>query len=408
MAMKQGDKFLRQHSLYYNDMDFDAIVELHKIEIKNAISGRKSSLSAIPSRCFSENLSLKPKNVIAVDSGGTNLRVALIAFDSHGEPLIERQDKYLFPFSGKNATSEEFFTFIADKIKFYTEYCNIEHIGVSCAYNSIINNERDAVIDGLGKEMRVSDIKGKRFAFELKKHITQNNGIKIVCLNDTAASMIGSLNTKLLLSGSFCCGLVVGTGMNTCYKQPKGGILSPKNGLCDIIVTEAAYFNKVKRSTLDEKLDNESSIPGDHVYEKMIGGKYLPVLFSLCMRQAYTEGYLSEDRYTEQKQHGSQLDEILFSSLNGRDDIFAREVLAGIIKRAAMFSAANIAAYSVLSECDKVYVSCEGTTVNKLAGFKDSLTDYLNYHLIKKEGIGYELQSCEDSVIKGAAKAVLM
>ena len=173
----------------------------------------------------------------------------------------------------------------------------------------------------------------------------------------------------------------------------------------DIIVTESGFFDKIPREWVDLELDRGSAIPGDHIAEKMISGRYLSEIFNRLMDRAEREGMrVSPERAGD----SSYLDALLRGP---EDDSFERRAAARIVRRSAMIASVCVAAsalYSMREGGSDAVIVVEGSTVLRMCGFLDIFTGMLDRILTQERGITYEIFSGDDSVLTGTAGAAMM
>ena len=94
---ERARSFLHRHGMEPADFDLQAGLEEFLQEMRRGLSGEPSSLEMIPT--YIELAASLPigEPVIAVDAGGTNLRIALVRFDRDLKPVIENYRKVLMP-----------------------------------------------------------------------------------------------------------------------------------------------------------------------------------------------------------------------------------------------------------------------------------------------------------------------
>ncbi|KAG0292654.1 glucokinase [Linnemannia gamsii] len=228
---------------------------------------------------------------LALDLGGTNLRVCLITLKGNND--FETNSK-AFKVSDhlQEAHISELMDFIAISIK---EFITSEHISAK-----IVEHPSDSDTLELGftfsfpvtqtaidagmllrwtKGFNCPGAVGNDIVQLLQEALNRNKiNVHVAALvNDT----VGTLLAHSYKHPNTFIGAIFGTGTNGAYVEDTRGIKSMKNPTTDemIINIEWGNYDKDKRflpvTLFDNKLDRESINPGVHVFEKMISGMYL-------------------------------------------------------------------------------------------------------------------------------------
>ena len=124
---------------------------------------------------------------------------------------------------------------------------------------------KDASLISWSKEIAVPGVAGKPINGLLKEALVRAGLDRIepvALLNDTTATLLSSVYQH----NPSHIGIVCGTGFNMCYYEP---------ALQMIVNLEAAGFDGAPATVWDRLVDEASQQPGDHPFEKMIGGRYL-------------------------------------------------------------------------------------------------------------------------------------
>ena len=243
----ETNELLREISMHPDLTDIQEMTKAFVSEMEKGLRGEKSSIPMIPT--YISALGTPPENVpvIAVDAGGTNLRVALVTF-VNGKPTVTRLEKYPMPGSLFEISSDEFFTELAEKILPLTEVS--DRIGFCFSYPAEIFPNRDGKIMCLTKEVSVTDSEGKIIGQEVKKKLAEmgvKKDLSFTLLNDTVASLMGGVAEYTLSGFDGICGLILGTGYNTCCLE-KGENISKLDKASDMIINcESGNFTKAVR-----------------------------------------------------------------------------------------------------------------------------------------------------------------
>ena len=112
-------------------------------------------------------------------------------------------------------------------------------------------------------------------------------------INDTVACMMGGAAEFPVTAFDGTCGLILGTGFNTCYLE-KGERITKLVQADDMIINcETGNFSKVFRGIADEMTDLASENPGIGFCEKMLSGAYLGKVITNTAILASKRGLLS-------------------------------------------------------------------------------------------------------------------
>jgi len=409
--MTEARELLGRLGMDWNHEDCRALIKNFTEEMEAARRQEASSLSVIPSYLDLKEDIYGEESVASVDAGGTNLRVARVDFGSDGKREIVSMKKYPMPGRDGAVSSDEFFDKIAGLI---TENVPGEgRIGISFAYKGEITPERDYIICGMCKEVEVTGISGKSLAKGIGDAF-ERAGLPrrpINTVNDTAASLIGSVSGKELENCCAAVGLVLGTGYNICYREQTGHIRGYLGGSGhDVVVTESGFFDKLPRTKADIFIDESSQLPGDHICEKMVAGRYLCDIYNYVAGMALKEGIIQDGSLIRPGEDASYVDSLCRYEGDDPDALAASEIARCIVKRSAYIVASSIAAVILSSrEGDgEAIIVPEGSTILRMHGYMDIFREVLDLFLTEENGIRYRTVVREDCVIYGTASAAVM
>lgn len=415
-----------------NHINYDQICDSFIHEMENGLIGKESSLRMAPAYFSMDYKVPVGEYTIAIDAGGTHFRVAVMHFDDTGRPVTDYFKKYPMPGTYGEINKDQFFGIIADHLRPVMRMSNT--IGFCFSYAADIMPDREARLTALSKEVRVRGIDGVYIGRELAQAIKQagyKDGKHIVMLNDTIASLMGG---SYMLSGrefDGYIGLIMGTGINTCYLEKTQNIQSADGiqGKTMLVNMESGGFTEVPRTVFDMALDTGTSTPGRDIFEKMVAGAYIGDLTLLAVKKAAEEGLFPQDfcckvgriksisakdisdfLYHPYAEGGALAD--CCSHIGGeRDRMVLYHIINAFIERAAMLAAANLTAIirktrTGLNPCRPVCIVAEGTTFDRLRLFKEKLNHYVGYRN-QKEGLYCDVLQVENSTMIGTAIAGL-
>lgn len=417
----ETNEFLREISMHPDFTDIQAVTEIIISEIEKGLRGEDSSIPMIPTYISLHGTPSEKVPIIAIDAGGTNLRIALVSFEK-GKPIVSQMKVYPIPGSKHEITSDEFFGDIAEKILPLTDVS--DSIGFCFSYPAEIFPDHDGKILRLSKGVFVREAQGLVLGQELKKKlydlgVTKSFGFTL--LNDTVASLLGGAAEFSITDFDGICGLVLGTGFNTCYAEKGEKIVKLRNAEDMIINCESSNFSKEYRGIADEMTDADSENPGMGLFEKMIAGAYNGWVITNTAILAAQTGLLSVG-FAEIEPHFTsvEVDDFLCGVDNriskmciGTDAEVLREIIETSFERAAKLVCANIAA--ICLHCDggkrpekPFCVVAEGSTFYKSLLFRGKLEKYVKEYIEDKLSRFIVFKQAENATLTGAALAALL
>ncbi|MBS5064120.1 MAG: hypothetical protein KHZ58_10120 [Hungatella hathewayi] len=430
--MSRVKEFLKLENGYDGSPDIHEMTRRFALEMESGLTGRESSLPMIPSFLGDDFLVTAGETVVAVDAGGTNLRVSRITFTKDGEPVIEETRKYRMPGSESAIDSDTFFEILAGYLVDLLD--GVKKLGFCFSYEVEIQPDLDGKILSLSKEVCVTGCENKMIGQELGKALLRQGAgevPKITVLNDTTACLLGGrLLCKEREYGDYI-GFVLGTGTNLCYYEDNAGITKVPFGLLgkgrSIINVESACFDKMPVGNVDETFFMTTKQPMEHRLEKLVSGQYLGPLFLHYVSRAADCGVFEDETRTEIKKLGQVSTAQLNAFLEGEDkdgglsgacagrerdrEAFV-ELADYLLERAAALSVASIAAClerggEEQKSAGPVLVTAEGTTFHRCRQLHHKILNCSK--LLTGSGACRNLDfvSPENSVICGTALAAV-
>ena len=383
---------------------------------------------------------------LALDMGGTNLRVCeIILLEEKGEFDII-QSKYRMPEELKTGESEELWEYIADCIQQFIEYHHeVEDLekldkiplGFTFSFPATQNYIDNGILQRWTKGFDISGVEGKDVAPLFEAALAKRKlPIRLSALiNDTTGTLIASAYTD----DTMRIGCIFGTGCNAAYMENCGSVpkiasykLPPEMPIA-INCEYGAFDNEhvvLPRTPYDIVIDNDSPRPGQQAFEKMIAGLYLGELFRLVLVDLHDNKSCKVFRgqdisklrkaYTLDSAFLSMIEEDPFENLSETGDLFRRELgikankpelelcrrLAELIgTRAARLSACGVAAICKKKNIDTCHVGADGSVFNKYPHFKArgaiALREILDWKEGEKDPIS--ILAAEDGSGVGAA-----
>lgn len=234
---------------------------------------------------------------LALDFGGTNVRVLLIRLLGDGKyEILRKAAKPLlvpgvYDFAGKGSKAADMFDFIAGLIGEVVEGNSGRHylLGHTFSFPSEQTDINNARLIIWTKEFAAEGVEGE-VVNELLQQALVRNGISnvepVAVINDTVAVLLAAAYQQ----EDTYLGSIYATGHNTCYYEPFAQEAVP--GM--ILNMESGGFAKLVPNSYDVRLDELSEKPGEQRLEKMVSGRYMGELFGLVLQElAGSERFIS-------------------------------------------------------------------------------------------------------------------
>jgi len=400
----------------------------------------------IPTWVFGWPSGKETGSYLAVDLGGTNLRVCEVELEGEGKFAIT-QSKYRLTDEQKLGDGQALFDFCAECLaSFIKDHYENEDgsvlldkdiaLGFTFSYPCIQERIDHGTLLRWTKGFGAEGVEGEDVVAMFRKSLDKNNvPVKITALiNDTT----GTLMASHYVDPSTRMGIIFGTGCNAAYVEkvkniPKIKHLNlPDDAEIAINCEWGAFDSDTKeylpRTKWDLHIDETSNKPGQQLFEKMIAGLYLGEVFRLIMMDMIEEGvlFLGQNTYKLEKPFSfdtafvslieadftdDQLTVIgLFSHFFGIETTpeerqFFKKLAVLIGTRSARLSACGIAA--IVSKCGYLEeggcgVATDGSLYNKYPKFADRIHEAL-VDIFGDKGKTIKTYHAEDGSGVGAA-----
>jgi len=398
-------------------------------EMEKGLNGEACSLAMIPAYVSAEGKVLSDKPVAVIDAGGTNLRICIAKFNDSGGIELSNFNKQPMPGRDHETTAAEFYAVLADALEPLKD--EFDSIGFCFSYPATIMPDFDGRLLHWTKEIKVPELVGKHIGAGLIQTLEERGipGKQVVVLNDTVAALLAGLAQGHAFNASSYVGFILGTGTNTAYVEHNENI-GKLDGYLDsgsqAINVESGGFSAFKRGASDLQLDSRSENPEGHIFEKAISGAYMGSL-SLELLQVLASEDLFSDSGAAALSIMKDLSTIHIDNLtagNGRDigvlgsEAFTdsdreimKNIFLGVVDRAALLTAVNIAAAVVKcgngQDADRpVCVNIDGSTYYKTYRLADKVQAHLKT-LLGERGLHIRCIQVDDAPVIGAAIAAL-
>lgn len=416
--------FLTKHNFIFNE-DVDTLSMSILSDMNAGLSGKESDEDMIKTFCLPPDEKIKNKSVIVIDAGGTNFRSCLVTFNADGNAEISDMEKTKMPGVEKELSKKDFFAQFAKNLEHLKNKADC--IGFCFSYPVKITEDGDGILLGFSKEVKAPEVVGSKMGECLKAELKANgwNEVKkVTLLNDTTAALLaGHAIAKNGKAYSSYIGLILGTGLNAAYIQPKNEFMEKQ-----IIVCEAGKTRAVSRSDFDVEFDKTTVTPGTFYMEKACSGGYLGPLTLHIIQAAAKEKIFSEkmareillltsltlielDAYLHTpKNFDTTLGSIVKKCGNKEDAENLFEILDAIVERSARRASSIITACVKQSAEGKkamspVCILCNGTTFHKTYKIKERVIECLENTLTEKNNLFWELVAEDNDITLGTAIA---
>ncbi|MBP8598962.1 MAG: hexokinase [Selenomonas sp.] len=229
---------------------------------------------------------------LALDFGGTNLRVLRISLKGAGKfEVLKKVAKPLkvegvYDFIGPDSTAEEMFDFIAELVDEAIEGDHKKQflLGHTFSFPSEQTNLYNAKLITWTKEFATPGVEGKVVNDLLKEALHRqgiDNVVPTAVINDTVAVLLAAAYKQ----PDVYIGSIYATGHNTCYLEPYADSADEPM----ILNLESGGFMKLTPNRFDQAFDAASEKPGEQRLEKMVSGRYMGELFGMAMAELLNE-----------------------------------------------------------------------------------------------------------------------
>lgn len=262
-----------REELHLSGADLRDLAAHFRREAEAALAGETSSLAALHTY-LGLPTGRETGTFLALDFGGTNVRASRIRLlGDQGLAVEYKVAKPLkcadYDYTSPERTEEELFDFIAGLVAEAAGGNHPYKLGFTFSFAVNQSSAKDASLIAWSKEIAVPGVAGKSVNTLLKEALVRAglDAIEpVALLNDTTATLLSSVYQH----NPAQIGIVCGTGFNMCYYEP---------ALSMIVNLEAAGFDGGPATIWDKRVDAASQQPGDHPFEKMIGGRYLSEVY---------------------------------------------------------------------------------------------------------------------------------
>ncbi|KAL9544892.1 hypothetical protein MBANPS3_007396 [Mucor bainieri] len=264
------------------------IVKQFMEEMQKGLDHEGATVPMIPSFVTGRPTGDEKGKYLALDLGGTNLRVCEFELKGDGQFSVHQQ-KYVVAEELKTGEMRRLCDFIADCVdNFVSEYGDdrahsTEHLQLGFTFSFAVNQTdiNRGTLMHWTKGFNCSGAINKDVVVMLQDSFLRKNiHVNIAALvNDT----VGTLMANAYRHPATSMGIILGTGTNAAYYEKLKNIKKWRGGeqvFEEMVINmEWGAFDRERRvlplTIYDNKLDRESINPREQLFEKMMSGMYL-------------------------------------------------------------------------------------------------------------------------------------
>ncbi len=406
--------------------DAQQFIALFHDEMQRGLAGKPGSLKMIPSYVGRPS-GHERGDFLALDLGGTNLRVLAVRLDGEGKARITAFRRWVIPEKIMQGTGEALFDFMAEGVALFLDQMppdspQLRELAFTFSFPVAQSAVDAGVLLNWTKGFTAKGVSGKEVVALLSAALAHKNmpDLRVVALtNDT----VGTLMAQSYTDPACDMGVILGTGTNACYPEKAGRIAKLAHLEADrevIVNLEWGSFDRIQMNAFDSALDSHTLNPGAQRLEKMVSGLYLGELArrvaldlidaGVFLRQEARIIFEREQAVTSE--HLSQIAEgedvltrLGVSGPTSQDCALFAGVSRVVTTRAARIAAAAIAAGVTWMDADlqrRHTIAIDGSLFEKCPGFQETM-EALLIELFGDRATGITLCHAADGSGIGAA-----
>ncbi|KAM3160348.1 Phosphotransferase [Lachancea thermotolerans] len=378
-------------------------------ELNKGLSKKGGNIPMIPGWVMEFPTGQETGDYLAIDLGGTNLRVVLVRLLGNHK-FDTTQSKYKLPDHIRTSSSEELFSFIADSLKTFVDEEFPEGVteplplGFTFSYPCSQDKINEGFLQRWTKGFDIEGVEGEDVVPMLQEQLVKRKiPIDVVALiNDTTGTLVASMYTD----AETRMGCIFGTGVNGAYFDVVSDIEKLEGRLPSDITSDLPMAINCEYGSFDNELvvlprtkydiivDKQSPRPGQQSFEKMTSGYYLGELLRLILLDLQQQGLIFEGQdltklqkpYVMDTSYPARIEEDPFENLEDTYDIFKNELgvettggerklirraceLIGT--RASRMSMCGIGAVCTKRGYKTAHIAADGSVFNKYPEFKE-------------------------------------
>lgn len=269
-------------------------------EMDRGLAGEKSSIKMLPAYIWPPTGNERGE-YLAIDFGGTNLRVMLVKLEGQGKIVMPKIRVQTIGPDILSGTGEQLCGFIADAVIDFMQEAGMDmtlekEFGFTFSFPMDQRSITSAFLISWTKGFCTSGMVGENVV-ALVQAAFAKRGFPQIRVGAIANDTVGTLAHGLYENSATSLGVIIGTGTNAAYVEKTSAItkfpaLQSKTDTM-MINMEWGGFDRIGRTVYDEMIDELSSNPGEQFLEKMVAARYLGDLVSLIINDLIESGEFS-------------------------------------------------------------------------------------------------------------------
>ncbi|XP_056427191.1 hexokinase-4 isoform X2 [Hyla sarda] len=368
--MQKVEQILSEFKLHEEDLQ--VLMSRMQAEMERGLhleTNEEASVKMLPTYVRSTPDGSEVGDFLALDLGGTNFRVMLVKVgeDLDGQWKVEtKHNMYSIPVDAMTGTAEMLFDYIAECISHYLDQQNMKHRKLPLGFTFSFPVRHEEIDKGIllnwTKGFKASGAEGNNVVGLLRDAIKRRGDFEmdvVAMVNDTVATMI-----SCYYEDHNCeVGMIVGTGCNACYMEEMYNVelVEGEEGrMC--VNTEWGAFGDTGeledfRLEYDRVVDEGSLNPGQQLYEKMIGGKYMGEIVRLVLIKMVNENMVFGGEASEKLKTRGSFETQFVSQIEGDSSDFKQT--CNILR--------TLGLQPTMEDCHAVRMACESVSTRAAA-----------------------------------------
>ncbi|CAI5795630.1 hexokinase-4 isoform X1 [Lacerta agilis] len=324
----------------------------------------EASVKMLPTYVRSTPEGSEVGDFLSLDLGGTNFRVMLVKVGEGEEKqwnVKTKHQMYSIPEDAMTGTAEMLFDYISECISDFLDKHQMKHkklpLGFTFSFPVRHEDLDKGILLNWTKGFKASGAEGNNVVGLLRDAIKRRGDFEmdvVAMVNDTVATMISCYYEDHQCE----VGMIVGTGCNACYMEEMQNVELVEGDVGRMCVnTEWGAFGA--SGELDEFLleydrvvDETSLNPGQQLYEKIIGGKYMGEIVRLVLLKLVNENLLFNGEATEKLKTRGSFETRFISQIES--DPGDRKQIYNILTSFGLLPS--------VTDCDIVRMACESVS----------------------------------------------
>ncbi|PVG00891.1 putative hexokinase [Serendipita vermifera] len=303
------------------------IVDAFEETLDRGLQEWNQEIPMFPTWVFGTPVGSEKGDYLALDMGGTNLRVCLVSLQGSGKFEIT-QTKYRLTEEQKQEEGAKLFDFCAKCVKDFIDAHlpnvtpeNPIVLGFTFSYPCLQERIDHGILIRWTKGFGAPNVEGNDVGEMFRKALEHHKvpAYMAALINDTTGALIASQYVKPRTK----IAVILGTGCNAAYSEDikcigklKDKDLDPNDTVainCEWGAFDSEFHQHLPRTKFDIQIDETSNKPGEQAFEKMISGRYLGEIFRLVIMELVDEGCMFVGQDTHKIEKPYSLDTALLS-----------------------------------------------------------------------------------------------